>query len=235
MLTVATSDLLSGPTRILFPKAPGASGMSEAADFPFSLLGLGDIAIPGLLACLALRFDATQLAERKRAEEEAAAAARRASGAAAARNGLFGADGPLSFLFSLGGRQQQQDKEAAASVSRSAGGEGEPQPFEPTEDVLQNRNYFKPVMVAYVGGLLMAFAANSITHLGQPALLYLVPVTTLTVLGVSLSRGELGTVWGFNDVASFGALESLREQERQEQEQKKLKAEQPEVAVRSRR
>jgi len=45
MLQVATSDMIVGPTRLLFPRAPG--GVGEAADFPFSLLGLGDIAIPG--------------------------------------------------------------------------------------------------------------------------------------------------------------------------------------------
>lgn len=47
MLQVATSDIIVGPTRLLFPRAPG--GMGEAADFPYSLLGLGDIAIPGEL------------------------------------------------------------------------------------------------------------------------------------------------------------------------------------------
>lgn len=36
-----------------------------------------------------------------------------------------------------------------------------------TEAVLVQRTYFTPVLVAYVGGLMMAFAANSITHLGQ--------------------------------------------------------------------
>jgi minor histocompatibility antigen H13 len=45
MLQVATSDIIVGPTRLLFPRAPG--GVGEAADFPYSLLGLGDIAIPG--------------------------------------------------------------------------------------------------------------------------------------------------------------------------------------------
>jgi len=45
MLTVATSDAIVGPTRLLFPKAMG--GVGEAADFPFSLLGLGDVAVPG--------------------------------------------------------------------------------------------------------------------------------------------------------------------------------------------
>ncbi|GLI59228.1 hypothetical protein VaNZ11_001072 [Volvox africanus] len=62
MLAVATSDMISGPTRILFPRIPGGGSTAEAAAaaFPFSLLGLGDIAIPGLLACLALRYDASR-------------------------------------------------------------------------------------------------------------------------------------------------------------------------------
>lgn len=51
MLQVATSDVIVGPTRLLFPRAPG--GMGEAADFPYSLLGLGDIAIPGGLQTVA--------------------------------------------------------------------------------------------------------------------------------------------------------------------------------------
>lgn len=37
MLTVATSDVLSGPTKILFPRHAGSVG--EASAFPFSLLG----------------------------------------------------------------------------------------------------------------------------------------------------------------------------------------------------
>ena len=58
MLAVATSDAVTGPTRLLFPRVPGGGG--EAANFPFSLLGLGDVAIPGLLAALALRYDASR-------------------------------------------------------------------------------------------------------------------------------------------------------------------------------
>lgn len=34
---MATSDILTGPIRLLFPRLPGSMG--EAADFPFSLLG----------------------------------------------------------------------------------------------------------------------------------------------------------------------------------------------------
>ncbi len=55
---MATSDVITGPTRILFPRVPGGGSTLEAAAarFPYSLLGLGDIAVPGLLACLALRW-----------------------------------------------------------------------------------------------------------------------------------------------------------------------------------
>ena len=38
MLTVATSDIVSGPTRLLFPRMAGGTG--EASNFPFSLLGM---------------------------------------------------------------------------------------------------------------------------------------------------------------------------------------------------
>jgi hypothetical protein len=58
MLAVATSDQVTGPTRLLFPRIPGGGG--EAASFPFSLLGLGDVCLPGLLAALALRYDASR-------------------------------------------------------------------------------------------------------------------------------------------------------------------------------
>lgn len=37
MLTVATSDVLTGPTRLIFPRMAG--GVGEASNFPFSLLG----------------------------------------------------------------------------------------------------------------------------------------------------------------------------------------------------
>ena len=46
--------------------------------------------------------------------------------------------------------------------------------FAASDAVLAQRTYFLPTMAAYVLGLGGAFAANAITHLGQPALLYLV-------------------------------------------------------------
>ncbi len=49
-----------------------------------------------------------------------------------------------------------------------AAGSGQNTSIVVTEDVLKRRTYFSSVMVAYIAGLGVAFAANAITHLGQP-------------------------------------------------------------------
>eukprot|EP00898_Chlorokybus_atmophyticus_P002500 jgi/Chlat1/3250/Chrsp22S00254 len=51
MVAVATSDAFEGPIKLIFPSA------MVNAKLRYSLLGLGDVAIPGLLAALLLRFD----------------------------------------------------------------------------------------------------------------------------------------------------------------------------------
>jgi minor histocompatibility antigen H13 len=74
---------------------------------------------------------------------------------------------------------------------------------------LKQRPYFVNMAVAHVVGLLLAFAANSITHLGQPALLYIVPSTLLTLVGTAAAKGDLARVWHFTDVPSFGVAALL--------------------------
>mmetsp|Transcript_29125 Transcript_29125/g.82104 ORF Transcript_29125/g.82104 Transcript_29125/m.82104 type:complete len:149 (-) Transcript_29125:28-474(-) len=68
-----------------------------------------------------------------------------------------------------------------------------------SEAVLGNRNFFWPVLAAYTVGLYTAFEANRITHLGQPALLYLVPYTLAAVAATAALRGEASRVWAFRD------------------------------------
>ncbi len=60
VVTVAKS--FDGPIKILFPRvlAIAASASTAAVPGQFSLLGLGDIVIPGLFVALLLRFDAVQ-------------------------------------------------------------------------------------------------------------------------------------------------------------------------------
>jgi minor histocompatibility antigen H13 len=83
-----------------------------------------------------------------------------------------------------------------------------------SEAVLEQRPYFTAVAVSYVAGLVAAFAANGITHLGQPALLYIVPCTLGAVISTAVSRDELWRLWNFTDVSTFGMpAEALRKAE----------------------
>lgn len=68
-----------------------------------------------------------------------------------------------------------------------------------SDSVMTQRTYFKAIIWAYIFGLGVAFAANDITGLGQPALLYLVPATLGVVALVANSRNELTRVWNFKD------------------------------------
>merc|ERR1712232_882262 len=99
-----------------------------------SLLGLGDIVLPGLLLSFAARLDA----------------AKQLLGASAGRY----------------------------------------------DSVCCSHNcYFGPSVVAYAIGLLMANAAVYLMNMGQPALLYLVPMTVGTITFLGWRRRELLMLW----------------------------------------
>ncbi len=196
--------------------------MGEAADFPYSLLGLGDVAIPGLLACLALRYDASRSTDML-ARAVAAAAAIKDTVAgfdpdASSRQVAQAAAEAAEVAYDKVADREQQQRDGMVSSSSGDGASTSGRPAEEqrvkvSEAVLYQRAYFTPVLCTYVGGLVMAFAANSITHLGQPALLYIVPCTLAAVAGTAAVRGEFDRVWQFTDVPTFGVPEMPKDDE----------------------
>ena len=198
MLQVATSDSLVGPTRLIFPRVPGSAG--EAATFPFSLLGLGDVAVPGLLACLALRYDASRsidMRARGMAAAEAISEALASLDPTATGDEIAEATGDAA-IAAYDRIADLELEQRNRSLGQSESGLTETV-YLASDAVLYQRHYFVPVMVAYVGGLGMAFAANAITGLGQPALLYLVPATLGAVVVVAAGRKDLKKVWAYKD------------------------------------
>lgn len=199
MLQVATS--FSGPTKLLFPKI--ASTMTEAGNYPFSLLGLGDIAVPGLLLCLALRFDASRSID-MRARGIAAAEAMQeameslddnASGDEIAETIGNAAENAYERVadLELEQRNRTQGKGAEGATNTV---------FAASDAVLHQRTYFNAALVAYIIGLAIAFSANTITGLGQPALLYLVPMTLGSVALLAVTRREWSRVWTYTDTST---------------------------------
>jgi minor histocompatibility antigen H13 len=125
MVTVAKN--FEGPVKLLFPLA--------LEPLKTSLLGLGDVVLPGMLVAMCLRFD--------------------------------------SHL-------------AGAKV----------------EDVTRPafpRGYFVTCMLGYALGLLVTSVVMRTFQAPQPALLYLVPSTVLSVVGRATWRGELGQLWGYSE------------------------------------
>ncbi|KAH6596467.1 hypothetical protein BASA50_005172 [Batrachochytrium salamandrivorans] len=68
---------------------------------------------------------------------------------------------------------------------------------------LTTPSYFKIVIIGYAVGLLVAFVAVFWMHMGQPALLYLVPATLIPMAWHAFSRGELKAVWDGIDTAHW--------------------------------
>lgn len=196
MLKVATSDIMNGPTRLLFPKIPGSVG--EAASFPFSLLGLGDIAIPGLFACLSLRYDASRTIDMR---SRGIAAAEAIQGAIESLSDTASGDE----IAELTGRAAEEAYDRIANLEleqqdRSQGISMEQGTVVQVSDaVMYHRNYFVAVVIAYVFGLSAAFAANSITGLGQPALLYLVPSVVFSTILLAITRNEFSRLWLYRE------------------------------------
>jgi minor histocompatibility antigen H13 len=213
MLQVATNDALVGPTRLLFPRFAGSVG--EASTFPFSLLGLGDIAVPGLLACLALRYDASRAIDMKSRGIAAATAIQEAIDsldATATGDEIAYATGDAA----IAAYERIADLELEQrnrTMGESDSGSTETV-YSASDAVLYQRHYFIPVMVAYVAGLGIAFGANAVTGLGQPALLYLVPCTLGAVAVVAGLRGDIAKVWNYTDTTK--ALgEKIKESKKQ--------------------
>lgn len=151
-----------------------------------------------MLAGLALRFDAVTAAT-------AATTATAAAGTAATATALGSA---IAAATPLDDKAEEAASSSSSTDSSSSGSSiDSDMPAAAAvvvQEVPKQRPYFVNVAAAHVAGLLAAFAANSITHLGQPALLYIVPSTLLTVLGTAAARGDLQRVWHFTDVPSFG-------------------------------
>ena len=66
------------------------------------------------------------------------------------------------------------------------------------------RTYFTAALASYAAGLGGAFAANALTHAGQPALVYIVPAMLLGVGWQALARREVGRVLEYTDGGGGG-------------------------------
>ncbi|CAM9713301.1 unnamed protein product, partial [Hapterophycus canaliculatus] len=154
MMTVATR--IEAPVKFLFP-----SFTDPAKQYPFSVLGLGDIVIPATFCTLMRSFD-QKLEGAKQAE---AAAARALAENVSNKN-------PVAlWLDSFLGTPIAKDASAGVSVAPAAAGAGSAALGAAGEGATtggSSRSYFDNSVAAYALGLGLCFAVNFISKSGQP-------------------------------------------------------------------
>jgi hypothetical protein len=131
----------------------------------FSMLGLGDIVLPGLLTAFAARLDAAK---------------------------------SLVLTYNQRRRAARRGEDVVSNISR--------------KERLIHRlrsGYFFTVIIAYAVGLFFANMAVYLMKRGQPALLYIVPTTLISLLLKGYKKKELALLW--NGHKSIHKADAIRQ------------------------
>lgn len=163
MITVATT--IDGPIKLVFPGPERGS-----------MLGLGDVVLPGIVIALALRFDLYLHYLRKQN--------RSPNGTNVAKAAYVEPTGKWGERFWTQ-RAKSADTETVADGARFP------------------KVYFKMALVGYVAGMLATLAVLHVYRHGQPALLYLVPSVLSALWGTAISRGDFWLMWTYTEDGSM--------------------------------
>lgn len=183
MVTVATT--LDVPIKLVFPGLAGKKG---------SMLGLGDVVLPGIMMALALRFDLYLHYLRKQTSSTAVSgkgielpgtgSAEIVESPASTKVAYVEATGNWGERFWTWGASNTDDQTVAD------GGRFQ-------------KVYFTASLVGYIIGMVTTLAVLKIYNHAQPALLYLVPGVLIALWGTALVKGELPLMWGYTEDGSL--------------------------------
>ena len=183
MITVATK--LEIPAKLLFPR-PSRPG-EDPAKQALSMLGLGDVVLPGIMIGLALRFDLYLFYLQKQK--------RKNSGEENNKVKKIEDDGSLDYEVTKAQWQPATggwgERFWVGQVSHDTGTQQHGGSFPKT--------YFHASIVGYVSGMLCTLGFMHIYGHAQPALLYLVPGVLGSLWGTALVKGEVKTMWDFTE------------------------------------
>lgn len=196
---VAVATQVDAPLKLTYETAGGRS----------SLLGLGDIVIPGIFICLALRFDLWRHYNRKvtRVEEDLktitkednedeTVAGKTAAGEITTVNTAYRTvKAPFvdprgqwgNFLWTTSPRDLISGQAPVKSLS----------------DAHFPKTYFRVTLLGYLIGMLATLVVLVIFKHGQPALLYLVPGVAGSAWLTGLIKGDLKDMWEYTEDGSL--------------------------------
>jgi len=212
MITVATK--LDIPVKLLFPRPSGAD--EDPAKKAMSMLGLGDVVLPGIMIGLALRFDlylyylkkqrnakrtalevsevGTEKEKTQRSKEDSKTDDI-ASAEGIVKATYISATGDWGERFWLG-RQHTADIEGGSFP----------------------KTYFHASVIGYVIAMLCTLGVMHVYQHGQPALLYLVPGVLFSLWGTAFVRGDLKTMWEYTEAEEHETEASKSEKQAADKE-----------------
>lgn len=179
MVTVAKS--LDIPIKLLFPRPPEPD--ADPASKALSMLGLGDVVLPGIMIGLALRFDLYLHYLYKQSRSKSG------------DNGSEVVKAPYIPVSEAWGDRFWTTSFLPGFSRKSV-----------AVQAYRARNVFpKPYFYAGLGGyfvgMISTLAAMQISSHPQPALIYLVPGVLVALWGTALVRGETKQMYKFSDAA----------------------------------
>lgn len=183
MVTVATK--LEIPAKLLFPRPHGPN--DDPAKQALSMLGLGDVVLPGIMIGLALRFDLYLFYLRKQTRgvpEDKAATANEPGHTGSSKSEIVKASwkpatGGWGERFWLG-RGQNKEQRHGGSFPKT---------------------YFHTSLIGYTTGMLCTLGVMQLYGHAQPALLYLVPGVLGSLWGTALVKGDVKKMWEYSEAS----------------------------------
>jgi minor histocompatibility antigen H13 len=186
MIAVATT--IDAPIKLVFQNAKGTS-----------MLGLGDIVVPGMLMALALRFDLFQHYQKQTKLEPVQLSAETTSetGTAVATTTTQHRRVKAPYVDSRGqwGNRFWTTPLGRFLPVREAS--------EPTAATAFPKPYFYASVVGYAAAMFVTLTVMLVFNHGQPALLYLVPGVTGALWLTGLWRGEIKDMWEYTEDGSL--------------------------------
>ena len=247
MVTVATS--LDIPAKLLFPRPPGPDG--DPSKQHLSMLGLGDIVLPGMMIGFALRMDLYlhYLKQQKSISVMEFDGVSTANG-----DGEKNAANEEECTAKDSTDSLDRTENLTTETIRSSPSKFAPDPTTSTKVIVKSpflpvtgywgtrfwtsrslfsspdpslritqfaKPYFHASMIGYVIGMLMTLGIMQVTGHAQPALFYLVPCVLLSFWGKALLKGEVREVWGFDESEESKAEEAAAKDGKRVDKEKK--------------
>lgn len=189
MVTVATN--IDIPAKLLFPRPMRLD--EDHSKQALSMLGLGDIVLPGIIIGYALRFDLYLFYLRKQVRQDTgnATSLEHAEDANASETRKSDAKPEIIKAKWLPATRGWGERFWTSYANDEVP--------EALQGVVFPKIYFHATLVGYTTGMIVTLGILQIYSHAQPALLYLVPGTLGALWGTALIKGDIKTLWGYSE------------------------------------